>query len=99
VATVVVTFLTDNSNLTYLGVSLLHALRDSVSGIAVWLVARTTSSDFQRSLFALGYMPSPTKEQVHLYTLYDTLGLIAISLGGLLWLRALIRANRTPATV
>ncbi|MFG2822396.1 PrsW family intramembrane metalloprotease [Kitasatospora sp. NPDC048365] len=80
--------------LTYLGVSLLHALWDSMSGIAVWLVARTTASDFQRQLFTLGYMPDPTKQQVHLYTLYDTLGLALVSLGGLLWLRTLVRRDR-----
>ncbi|MFF1906184.1 PrsW family intramembrane metalloprotease [Kitasatospora sp. NPDC058218] len=80
--------------LTYLGVALLHALWDSMGGIAVWLVARTTTSDWQRALFDLGYMPDPTSEQVHLYTLYDTLGLIAVSLGGLLWLRLLVRRER-----
>ncbi|MEV7600457.1 PrsW family glutamic-type intramembrane protease [Kitasatospora sp. NPDC089797] len=77
--------------LTYLGVSLLHALWDSTSGIAVWLVARTTTSDFQRALFDLGYMPNPSTEQVHLYTVYDTAGLLVVSLGGLLWLRLLVR--------
>ncbi|MFD7455296.1 PrsW family intramembrane metalloprotease [Kitasatospora sp. NPDC059827] len=81
--------------LTYLGVSLLHALWDSTSGIAVWLVARTTTSDFQRALFDLGYMPNPSSEQVHLYTVYDTAGLLVVSLGGLLWLRLLVRSEPT----
>ncbi|MBD0691063.1 hypothetical protein BG452_33465 [Streptomyces sp. CBMA123] len=81
--------------LTYLGVSLLHALWDSMSGIAVWLVARTTTSDFQRALFDLGYMPNPSGEQVHLYTAYDTAGLLLVALGGLLWLRMLIRREPT----
>ncbi|MFJ8473265.1 PrsW family intramembrane metalloprotease [Kitasatospora sp. NPDC094011] len=81
--------------LTYLGVSLLHALWDSTSGIAVWLVARTTTSDFQRALFDLGYMPNPSGEQVHLYTVYDTAGLLVVSLGGLLWLRLLVRREPT----
>ncbi|MFF2079939.1 PrsW family intramembrane metalloprotease [Kitasatospora sp. NPDC058162] len=81
--------------LTYLGVSLLHALWDSMSGIAVWLVARTTTSDFQRALFDLGYMPNPSSEQVHLYTVYDTAGLLVVSLGGLLWLRLLVRREPT----
>ncbi|MEV6978017.1 PrsW family intramembrane metalloprotease [Kitasatospora sp. NPDC093806] len=80
--------------LTYLGVSLLHALWDSTSGIAVWLVARTTAADWQRSLFELGHLPSPTSEQVHLYTVYDTAGLVLVALGGLLWLRLLIRGER-----
>ncbi|MFD0398651.1 PrsW family intramembrane metalloprotease [Kitasatospora sp. NPDC059811] len=81
---------------TYLGVSLLHALWDSTSGIAVWLVAKTTASSWQRALFGLGHMPDPTSEQVHLYTLYDTAGLLVVSLGGLLWLRLLIRRERAP---
>ncbi|MDH6709378.1 hypothetical protein P3T27_006124 [Kitasatospora sp. MAA19] len=79
---------------TYLGVSLLHALWDSMNGIAVWLAARTTASEWQRALFALGHMPDPTTEQVHLYTCYDTAGLIVVSLGGLLWLRLLVRRER-----
>ncbi|MFD8086253.1 PrsW family intramembrane metalloprotease [Kitasatospora sp. NPDC059722] len=79
---------------TYLGVSLLHALWDSMGGIAVWLVARTTASDWQRALFDLGHMPDPTAEQVHLYTFYDTAGLVVVSLGGLLWLRVLARRDR-----
>ncbi|MFJ2865515.1 PrsW family intramembrane metalloprotease [Kitasatospora sp. NPDC087314] len=79
---------------TYLGVSLLHALWDSMNGIAVWLVARTTASEWQRAPFALGHMPDPTTEQVHLYTCYDTAGLIVVSLGGLLWLRLLVRRER-----
>ncbi|MFE5585759.1 PrsW family intramembrane metalloprotease [Kitasatospora sp. NPDC056531] len=81
--------------LTYLGVSLLHALWDSTGGIAVWLVARTTTSTFQLALFDLGYMPDPTSEQVHLYTAYDTAGLLLVSLGGLLWLRLLVRREPT----
>ena len=80
---------------TFLGVSLLHALWDSTSGIAVWLVARTTTSDFQRALFDLGYMPNPSSEQIHLYTAYDTTGLLVVSLGGLLWLRLLLRWEPT----
>ncbi|AUY54164.1 PrsW family intramembrane metalloprotease [Streptomyces sp. CB01881] len=80
--------------LTYLGVALLHALWDSTSGIAVWLVARTTTSDWQRTLFDLGHMPDPTSGQVHLYTLYDTLGLVVVALGGLVWLRLLVRRER-----
>ncbi|MGK4580788.1 PrsW family glutamic-type intramembrane protease [Kitasatospora sp. HPMI-4] len=79
---------------TYLGVSLLHALWDSMSGIAVWLVALTTASAHQRALFSLGYLPSPTEEQVHLYTLYDVGGLVLVSLGGLCWLLTLVRQAR-----
>ncbi|MFF2144957.1 PrsW family intramembrane metalloprotease [Kitasatospora sp. NPDC058190] len=81
--------------LTYLGVSLLHALWDSMGGIAVWLVARTTTSAFQRALFDLGYMPDPTSEQVHLYAAYDAAGLLLVSLVGLLWLRLLLRREPT----
>ncbi|GAA4867305.1 hypothetical protein GCM10023235_52330 [Kitasatospora terrestris] len=50
------------------------ALRDGMSGIAVRPVARTTAGDFQGQLSALGRMPDPTGQQVHLHTTYDTPG-------------------------
>ncbi|MEU4209416.1 hypothetical protein AB0F13_05310 [Streptomyces sp. NPDC026206] len=38
-------------------VSLLHALWDSVNGIAVWVVYALTASSQQRTLFEKGYIP------------------------------------------
>ncbi|MFF0745949.1 PrsW family intramembrane metalloprotease [Streptomyces sp. NPDC004111] len=81
---------------TYLGVSLLHALWDSMHGIAVWLVARLSPADeLQRSLFAQGYIPRPTAEQKHLFTLFSDGGLIVVSLVGIAWLLSLARSGRT----
>ncbi|MCF3123607.1 PrsW family intramembrane metalloprotease [Streptomyces arenae] len=79
---------------TYLGVSLLHALWDSMHGIAVWLVVMITSTGLDRSLFAQGYIPEPTAEQKHLFTLFSVGGLVLISLVGVAWLRSLARAER-----
>lgn len=79
---------------TYLGVSLLHALWDSTHGIALWLVAMLTTSDLDRSLFAQGYLPQPTDQQKHLFTLFSVGGMVLVSLIGLAWARSL--AHRDP---
>ncbi|NGO76661.1 PrsW family intramembrane metalloprotease [Streptomyces sp. YC504] len=80
---------------TYLGVSLLHALWDSMHGIAIWLVARITSTGLDRSLFAQGYIPEPTDQQQHLFTLFSVGGLVLISLIGIKWLRSLAHRDST----
>ncbi|MEU1826994.1 PrsW family intramembrane metalloprotease [Streptomyces abikoensis] len=76
---------------TYVGVAVLHALWDSVNGIAVWLVYALTANAQQRALFDSGYMPHPTLEQRHLYTLFSDGGLIVVALLGVVWLTALTR--------
>ncbi len=80
---------------TYLGVALLHALWDSMHGIAIWLVARITSTGLDRSLFAQGYIPTPTDQQQHLFTLFSVGGLVLISLIGIKWLRSLAHRDST----
>ncbi|MFC4888760.1 PrsW family intramembrane metalloprotease [Streptomyces beijiangensis] len=80
---------------TYVGVAVLHSLWDSMHGISIWLVARITASDWDRRLFALGYIAKPTDEQKHLFTLFSVGGLIVITLLALLWLRSLSRRD-TP---
>ncbi|MFE0175205.1 PrsW family intramembrane metalloprotease [Streptomyces sp. NPDC059002] len=80
--------------LTYLGVSLLHALWDSMHGIAVWLVAVITSTGLDRALFAQGYIPEPTAEQKHLFTLFSVGGMVLVSLVGVAWLTSLARGPR-----
>ncbi|MBC9716964.1 PrsW family intramembrane metalloprotease [Streptomyces sp. TRM66268-LWL] len=80
---------------TYLGVALLHALWDSMHGIAIWLVARITTSGLDRSLFAQGYIPEPTDQQKHLFTLFSVGGLVLISLVGIKWLRSLAHRDST----
>ncbi|MFE9044166.1 PrsW family intramembrane metalloprotease [Streptomyces sp. NPDC012421] len=81
---------------TYLGVAALHALWDSMHGIALWLVLRLTTTDLDRSLFAQGYLPEPTSRQEHLFTLFSVGGLVLVTLVGLGWLRSLTR--RAPDT-
>ncbi|MFF1394395.1 PrsW family intramembrane metalloprotease [Streptomyces sp. NPDC058287] len=79
--------------LTCLGVSLLHALWDSMHGIAIWIVARLTTTDLPLSLFAEGYVPQPTDTQEHLFTLFSVGGLVLISLAGIAWVRSLARRD------
>ncbi|MFI6941891.1 PrsW family intramembrane metalloprotease [Streptomyces sp. NPDC050418] len=79
----------------YLGVALLHALWDSMHGIAIWLVARITTGGLDRSLFAQGYIPEPTDQQKHLFTLFSIGGLVLISLIGIKWLRSLAQRDST----
>ncbi|MEU5215875.1 PrsW family intramembrane metalloprotease [Streptomyces sp. NPDC020807] len=81
---------------TYLGVAVLHALWDSMHGIALWLVLRMTTTDLDRSLFAQGYLPQPTEQQEHLFTLFSVGGLALVTLVGLVWLRSLARHDRDP---
>ncbi|MFH8517741.1 PrsW family intramembrane metalloprotease [Streptomyces gelaticus] len=81
---------------TYLGVAVLHALWDSMHGIAIWLVARITDTGPSRALFAQGYLLTPTDEQQHLFTLFSVGGIVAITLVALAWLRSLARSARIP---
>nr|WP_229867344.1 PrsW family intramembrane metalloprotease [Streptomyces gelaticus] len=79
---------------TYLGVAVLHALWDSMHGIAIWLVARITDTGLSRALFAQGYILTPTAEQQHLFTLFSVGGIVVITLVALAWLRSLARSAR-----
>jgi RsiW-degrading membrane proteinase PrsW (M82 family) len=78
---------------TYLGVSLLHTLWDSTHGIALWLVARLSGTGLDRTLFGQGYMPRPSGEQEHLFTLFSVGGLVMVSLVGIAWMRSLARRD------
>ncbi|MFJ2603656.1 PrsW family intramembrane metalloprotease [Streptomyces sp. NPDC091279] len=80
---------------TYVGVALLHALWDSTHGIAVWLVAQVTKTGLDKGLFAQGYIPRPTDQQEHLFTLFSVGGLVLVSLFGVAWVRSL--AHRDPS--
>ncbi|MCP2340637.1 PrsW family intramembrane metalloprotease [Actinomadura rupiterrae] len=80
--------------LTWLGVSLLHALWDSMHGIAIAVTLRLTGDAWQAGMIDRGYLPEATPEQGHLIALLDWAGLIAISAIGLTWLRTLsLRAS------
>jgi len=52
----------------YLVVSALHAFWDASGGIAALIVLVLTENEMQQQLLALGRVPSPTAEQVHLFT-------------------------------
>ncbi|MEU8484321.1 hypothetical protein [Streptomyces sp. NPDC048641] len=79
--------------LTYPGVSLLHALWDSMHGIAIWIVTRLTAADLPLPLLAEGCIPQPTGAQEHLFTLFPVGGLVIISLAGIAWVRSLTRRD------
>jgi RsiW-degrading membrane proteinase PrsW (M82 family) len=68
---------------TYLWVSLLHALWDSTHVIAVVLTYLLTGTPWQRQLLERGRLPSPTEDQVQLFTVLSLAGLAVVSLLGL----------------
>jgi RsiW-degrading membrane proteinase PrsW (M82 family) len=78
----------------YIGVSLLHALWDSMPNIAVLVTFVLTGDPLQDQLLQRGFIPRPTETQVHFFTVISWLGLAVISVVGLLWLSALVRASR-----
>jgi RsiW-degrading membrane proteinase PrsW (M82 family) len=84
--------------LTYLGVSALHALWDSMHSIAVWLTLTLTEGEsYQRS--AQGWLVTPTTAQVRLLPLLEYGGMAVVSAVGIAWLALAWRASRrrTPA--
>jgi RsiW-degrading membrane proteinase PrsW (M82 family) len=84
--------------LAYLGVSLLHALWDSMHSIALVITLLLTGSPAQYRLIEMGWMPRPTEEQVHLFTILSWGGLAIISVLGVAWLVGLWRSTRRPYT-
>ncbi|WP_406739906.1 hypothetical protein [Streptomyces atratus] len=64
-------------------------------GIAIRLVARITDTGLSRALFAQGYIPAPTDEQQHLFTLFSVGGIVVITLVAPAWLRSPARSART----
>ncbi|HEX8865810.1 MAG TPA: PrsW family glutamic-type intramembrane protease [Lentzea sp.] len=80
--------------LAFLGVSLLHALWDSMSMIAVVVTLALTGEPWQYEVLLRGAAPEPTPAQVATYTVANWVGLALISVVGLLWLWALVRRSR-----
>ncbi|MFC5822351.1 PrsW family glutamic-type intramembrane protease [Nonomuraea insulae] len=78
--------------LSYLGVSLLHALWDSMSAIAIAITLVLTGRQWQFELLRIGRVPHVTEWQVHVYTLLNWAGLIVISLVALVWLWTIVAA-------
>jgi len=83
----------------YLGVSLLHALWDSMNSIAVVVTLVLTDQPWQEQALEAGYLPQPTAVQVRLFTVFTWLGLALISVIGVLWLVRLVRASRRVPVV
>jgi protease PrsW len=85
---------------SYLGVSVLHALWDSMHSIALLLTLIFTGTPAQFQLLSRGYQPNPTPEQTQLFTVLSWGGMIVISLIGIAWLLAVRRAaDREARTV
>jgi protease PrsW len=92
--------LTGRLLLSYLGVSVLHALWDSMHSIALLLTLIFTGTPAQFQLLSRGYQPNPTAAQTDLFTVLSWGGLIVVSLIGIAWLLAVRRAaDREARTV
>jgi RsiW-degrading membrane proteinase PrsW (M82 family) len=85
---------------SYLGVSVLHALWDSMHSIALLLTLILTGTPAQFQLLSRGYQPNPTPAQTSLFTVLSWGGLIVVALIGIGWLLAVRRAaDREARTV
>jgi RsiW-degrading membrane proteinase PrsW (M82 family) len=71
---------------TYVGVSVLHALWDSMHSIALMLMLLLTGTPYQFQLLEQGYEPEPTVTQANLFTVLSWGGLVIVSLIGIGWL-------------
>jgi protease PrsW len=83
---------------SYIGVSLLHALWDSIPNIAVLITLVLTGNPLQDQLMQRGFIPQPTETQVRLFTTVTWLGYAVISVIGVMWMASLVRASRRTPT-
>jgi hypothetical protein len=74
--------------LTYLWVSLLHALWDYTHSIALTLTLLITGTPWQYQLLRRGYLPQPSPEQIHVFTALSIGLLVVVALLGVATLRA-----------
>src|SRR3954452_8151189 len=77
--------------LTYLGVSVLHALWDAMHSIALLITLVLTGTPYQFQLLERRYEPEPTAAQTNLFTVLSWGGLILVALIGVGWLLAVRR--------
>lgn len=75
----------------YVGVSVLHALWDSMHGIAVMLTLRLSDDPLEGGLLRYGYLPRPSEGQVQLFFALQIAGWIVITAIALGWLFSLVR--------
>jgi RsiW-degrading membrane proteinase PrsW (M82 family) len=80
--------------ISYLGISVLHALWDAMPAIAVWLTLLLTGTSGQIRLLRHGVLPEPTGRQVQLFNVIDIGGLAVISVIGIVWLALMWRFRR-----
>jgi RsiW-degrading membrane proteinase PrsW (M82 family) len=86
--------------ITYLGVSVLHALWDSMHSIALLITLVLTGTPYQFGLLERGYQPEPTRTQADLFTVLSWGGLVVVSLVGIAWLLVVRRrADQEARTV
>lgn len=86
--------------LAYLGVSLLHALWDSMHEIALFITLLITATQQQFDQLRQGWMIEPTKEQLNLFTTISWCGLVIVGFIGVAWALAMWRSARSwPDTV
>jgi RsiW-degrading membrane proteinase PrsW (M82 family) len=83
--------------LAYLGVSLLHALWDSMHSIALVITLLLTSTSAQLDLLRQGWLPEPSPAQLQSFTAVYWAGLAVVALIGIAWLLALWRVTRRPS--
>lgn len=76
---------------TYLWVSILHGLWDSSHELAVLVTYLLTGTPWQVHLLTLGFLPSPTGEQTHLFTALSIGALAVVALLGVATLASLWR--------
>ncbi|MDQ3886645.1 MAG: PrsW family intramembrane metalloprotease [Actinomycetota bacterium] len=88
--------LTGRLVLSYLGVSLLHALWDSTHSIAFVLTLLLTGTPWEYTLIQRGYQPPVTETQVDLFTLLSWGGLVLVGLIGVGWLLAVRNRSDQP---
>ena len=84
--------------LAYLGVSALHALWDSMHGIALVVTLLITEGESYRRT-PNGWMVQPTAAQARLFPVLEWAGLAAVSVIGIGWLLALWRRAPRPYRV
>jgi len=86
--------------LAYLGVSVLHALWDSMREIALLITLLITATPVQYQKLQHGWIVEPTAEQVNLFTTLSWGGLMVVGLVGVLWAAAMWRRSRRwPETI
>jgi RsiW-degrading membrane proteinase PrsW (M82 family) len=86
----------------YLLVSLLHALWDSMRGIALVITEVLTATPQQQVIIDAGRLPDPSPDQLRVFLVFEWGGLLVISVVGLailwaLWNRA--RFEPPPAVM